>query len=123
MKERKNSFMRETTGEYIDEETGEYVKSKAIEDGRYRFYLRFISKNFRPCNECQEKLHKLITQADYFRLGNKTYEPAIELCRSWDIDDDSWEEIERRPATKADYKRCYPKNWKEIWEKVKKNAD
>ena len=81
--------MRETTGEYIDEETGEYVKSKAIEDGRYRFFLRFISKNFRPCNECQEKLHQLITQADYFRLGNKTYEPAIELCRSWDIDDDS----------------------------------
>lgn len=123
MNERNNAFMRETTDECIDEDTGEYVKSKAIEDGRYRFYLRFIKEYFRPCNECQEELHRLITKADYFYLGNKSYEPPVELSRFWDLDDGSWEEIERRPATEADYRKCYPKNWKEIWEQVQKDAD
>ncbi len=123
MNEKNNSFMRKIIGDYIDEETGEYVKSTAIEDGRYKFYLRFVSKHFCPCDECQEKLHTLITKADNLYLGNKNYEPAIELRRYWELIDASWVEIERRPATKADYKRCYPKHWKEIWEKVQKDAN
>lgn len=123
MKERKNAFVRETTGEYIDEETGEYVMSAAVEDGRYRFYLRFIKEYFKPCNECQKELHRLITKADYLYLGNKSYEPPVELSRHWEIIEKSWVETERRPAIKADYKRCYPKNWKKVWEEVQKNAD
>ena len=122
MKERNSAFIRKITLEDIDEETGEYVKSTAIEDGRYKFYLRFISERFCPCDECQEKLHKLVTKADHLYLGNKSYEPPVELSRLWELDDDSWVETERRPATKADYKTCYPRHWKEIWENVKKNA-
>jgi len=116
MKERTPEFVRERTTEWINEETGEYEKHKCKEDGRYRFYLRFIKEHFKPCDECQRKLNDLIYNAKSLYLGNKSYEPPIELSRSWDIDDDSWEELEKREATKNDFKRIYGLNWERHWE-------
>ena len=104
-------FVKEKITEWIDEETGEYVKHKVKEDGRYKFYLRFISKHFTPCGDCQKELNDLIYTANSLCLGNKSYEPAIELSRQWNIDEDSWKELERREPTEADFRRMYGLNW------------
>ena len=91
--------------ERIDEETGEYVLSQTYEKGGFKFYLRFLSKDFIPCEKCQKELQELIANADFLILGNKSYEPALELSKRWEIDDDSWKEIERRQPTKEEEKR------------------
>lgn len=109
-------FVRERTPEWINEETGEYEKNKCREDGRYKFFLRFVKKWFTPCEQCQQKLYDLIYNAPNFYLGNKSYEPAIELSRSWEIDDDSWVQLEKREATEADFRRIYGHNWKSHYE-------
>ena len=116
MNESTPEFVREKTTEWINEETGEYEKNKCTEDGRYKFYLRFVQEHFTPCLECQNALYDLIYNADKLYLGNKSYEPAIELSRQWDVGDNSWIELEKREATKADFKRIYGTNWKRHWE-------
>ena len=116
MNESTPEFVREKTTEWINEETGEYEKHKCKEDGRYKFYLRFVQQHFTPCNECQIKLNELIYNAQSLFLGYKSYEPPIELSRYWDIDDDSWVELEKREATEKDFKRIYGLNWKKHYE-------
>lgn len=39
------------------------------------------------CKECSKVLEEGIVNADEWTIGNKDYEPAIELWRRWDIDD------------------------------------
>ena len=114
----KTEFVKKKTYAYIDEETGEYVNSSCIEDGRYRFYLRFIGEHFVPCDECQQKLHKLITESDKLILGNKDYTPPIELSRQWEIDDSSWVELERRKPTLQEFKKAQglTQNWEKAYE-------
>ena len=85
--------------ECLEGEEGEYVKSKGVKRETIGFWLRFISKHFVPCRECQERLAKLIAEAEEMHLGNKDYEPPIELWRKFEIDDEAWEELERRPST------------------------
>jgi len=106
-------FIKNGTYAFVDEDTGEYVNSSYTEDGRYRFYLRFIKKDWIPCEKCQSELHKLITESQTLILGNKDYDPPIELSRAWDIDDKSWKELERRTPTLDEFKSIYGKNWEE----------
>jgi len=52
-------------------------------------------------------------------IGNKDYAQPIELKRGFDIDDNSWKEVERRSATKKDFISIYgldkgPKYWDEF---------
>jgi len=48
-----------------------------------------------PCDECQERLAKLLENAEWI-LGNKDYdEPPIELKRTWEIDDRKTMELSR----------------------------
>ena len=115
MNESTPEFVREKTTEWINEETGEYEKKKCTEDGRYKFYLRFIKTHFAPCKECQKVLNDLIYNAEQLYLGNKSYEPPVELSRQWDIDDNSWVDLEKRKATKADFRRIYGLYWEEHW--------
>lgn len=102
--------MREKTvySEHIDGKTGEYVKDAGIKRFSYRFYLRFIKEHFWPCDQCEKRLEqairKRIDQGDLI-LGNKDYEPPIELSTTDDILDDSWKELERRKATPEELKR------------------
>jgi len=112
-------FRRERIAEWINEETGEYEKNRGVEECRYKLYLRFIKTHFIPCDDCQTKLNDLIYNAQNFYLGNKSYEPAIEMNKQWVIDDDSWIELEKREATKEDFKRLYKHKWKEYWESHK----
>lgn len=79
-----------------------YVRSTMEKVEQYGFYLRFIQRHFIPCSECQIKLDKLIKNASHMNLGNKNYDPPVELWKKYEIDDNSWKEIERRPATKEE---------------------
>ena len=54
--------------------------------------------------------------ANQLFLGNKSYEPQIELSRVWDIDDDSWDELENRKPTTDDFKRIYRLGWEKYYE-------
>lgn len=116
MNERTPEFVREKTTEWINEETGDYEKNKCKEDGRYKFYLRFIQKHFTPCNECQKQINDLIYNSSSLYLGNKSYEPPVELSRQWDTDEESWVELEKRKPTKEDFKRIYGHNWERQYE-------
>ena len=99
---------------HIDDETGEYVKSTTIEQLKYRFYLRFLKRHFRPSEEDQNRIHTLFLNAEFY-LGNKSYEPAVELSRHWEVNDDLWKEVERREGTKEDYKDIYGSDWEKFW--------
>ena len=114
----KFSYERTLTHEYIDEETGDYVKATCNEDGRFRFYLRAFKTWFYPCGECQKDLYEKTMGSDQLYIGNKDYDPPVELSRDWVIDDDSWVELDRHKATLKDYKQIYGYNWKK-WTPVK----
>ena len=92
-----------TIHEYIDDETDEYIKSTGERVENYGFWLRFISEWFHPCDKCQQNLSDLILNAKQMIIGNKDYAQPIELKRQFDIDDDSWKEVERRTSTKKDF--------------------
>jgi hypothetical protein len=94
MKERKFVF------EQVDED-GNYVKSEGVERVYYGFWLRFASRHFIPCQKCQERLEKILEESE-LHLGNKDYEPPIELYKRYEIVDKSWKDIEKRPATEQE---------------------
>ena len=95
---------KKVVSEYIDDD-GIYVKSEAIKRESLAFWLRFIEEWFHPCHECTRKLNNLILNAEHLIIGNKDYVQPIELQRRYEIDDDSWKEIERRQPTKEEEKR------------------
>lgn len=101
MKERTTLPTKKITNEDID--GLEYVKTEGLEQVFYTFWLRFIQERFTPCPDCQEKLHKTLTNSKYFYLGNKDYEPPVAFERGWDTIDEAWEEIERHTATEKDF--------------------
>ncbi len=110
-------LIRERKTKWIEDEPPyDFVRNKVKEDGRYKFYLRFVQTHHIPCDECQIKLHKMITESDHLFLGNQKYDPPIELSRYWEVIEDSWEEIERRPPTKADFKNLYGSGWQKFWD-------
>ena len=107
-----------------DMDDADYVKSVAIARITYKFFLRTVHENFTPCQHCMEKLHKILAEADDLYLGNNAYEPAIELHRFWETDDESWKEVDRHPATEKDYIEVYgsekgPRYWKQFQEILK----
>lgn len=73
------------------------------------FRLEFIGNRYTPCEECNKKLNHIIDYADEFIIGKNSN--AIEFRRKWETVDNSWEEIERRKATKEDLQRIYPYSW------------
>lgn len=73
--------------------------------GGFEFIIPFIDYTFEPCEHCQKRLREIIRRTSEFTIGNKDYYPPIELWRKYDIDDDSWEEIERRPSTEEEKER------------------
>jgi hypothetical protein len=79
---------REIEVESIDE-SGNCIKSIGKEKRYYGFWLRFASAHFVPCEKCQEKLEKILENAE-FHLGNKDFEPSVEFYQRWDVIDASW---------------------------------
>jgi hypothetical protein len=90
--------------EYLDEK-GNYIKSKADKEETYDFDLRFIGQHFTPCIECQKRLKRILQNTDRLSLGNKESEPAIGFKMTFEINDASWQTIEKRKATPEEKKK------------------
>jgi len=95
---------KKVVSEYIDDD-GNYVRSEGVKRETLAFYLKFIGDWFHLCPKCVKELNNLILNADNLIIGNKDYVQPIELQRRYEIDDDSWKEIERRQPTKEEEKR------------------
>jgi len=65
-----------------------------VKVSKYSFFLRFAKRDFTPCRHCQEKLRKVLGDCDII-LGNKEYEPLIELSRKWEIDNEKQKKLEK----------------------------
>lgn len=99
--------------EYIDDE-GNYKRVKWRTVERLGFYIRPFQSWFFPCTECQANLKELALDSNWI-LGNKTYEPLVELNRDFkEIDDDSWVTFETHKATKAEEKRLPDNKWRDL---------
>lgn len=99
--------------ETIDD-NGIYKKLKYRNIERIGFYIRPAREWFFACPECQKKLKKLLAEARWI-LGNKEYEPDIELNNVKDeLDDNSWEILEEHKATPEQIKRIGKRGWEEI---------
>jgi hypothetical protein len=116
MKEPEKSPVLEETwhlAETIDEK-GTYQKLKYREIEQISFYVRPAREWFIPCPECQKKLKKLLAEARWI-LGNKNYEPPVELNSVKDeIDDDSWTTLEEHKATPVELERIGKEGWERI---------
>src|SRR4030042_512568 len=96
--------------ERVEEKDGKlfYTKSKSEYLTYLGFWLRFCSRHWRPCQECQKELMKTIADADSWVFGNKDSEPQIELYKHTnEINDNAWEEVERREISEAEAKRLH----------------
>jgi len=112
---KESPVLRETwhTAESIDSK-GNYEKLKYRKIEQISFYIRPLSNHFIPCPTCQKKLKKMMAEGRWI-LGNKSYEPAIELNNQRDeIDDDSWQTLEKRKATQEEIERIGLDGWEEI---------
>lgn len=99
--------------EYIDEK-GNYVKAKWRTIERIGFYIRPIQKWFFPCRDDQLEIKKLFLDSAWI-LGNKDYEPQIEMQRALkEIDDDSWQILEKRKPTDDEKKRMKEGKWYDL---------
>jgi hypothetical protein len=91
-------------GEEIDSK-GIYKKVKYRKVERIGFYIRPLREWFFPCKQCQEKLKKQMAEGNWV-LGNKEYEPDIELNNTkMEIDEDSFVTLEERKATNEEIER------------------
>lgn len=90
---------------------GIYQKLKYREVEQISFYLRPAREWFIPCQHCQQKLKQTLAEARWI-LGNKDYEPPIELNSVKDeLDDDSWVTLEEHKATPDELKRIGEDGW------------
>lgn len=88
-----------------------------IDNGKrhFSFGFGFVPKGvdifeWEPCSDCQKVIADLFDNSSEFIIGNKDYEPPIELSRKFVTDDKAWRDLERRPAT-TDEKKQLKKNW------------
>ena len=93
---------------------GMYQKLKYRKVEQIGFYIRPAREWFFPCQECQKNLKKLLAEARWI-LGNKEYEPDIELNNvKNELDDESWITLEEHKATPAEIKRIGKDGWEEL---------
>ena len=102
MKEKPRLRKKKIIFECLENKGKTYVKSEGQKVETIGFWLRVITEHFIPCKKCQEELAKQLQNAEELHLGNAKYEPAIELWRKFEIDDETWEEVERRSSTKEE---------------------
>lgn len=115
---------------YREEGTKNLITCRILQELTWRFYFRVIKKWFIPCKECQERLDNIVkiymdrssigeaigrlcaectdainnlyVDAEII-LGNKDYEPAVELSRTWLENDDEIHDV-----TKEEYEENRP---------------
>jgi len=84
---------------------GMYQKLKYREINKISFYIRPLREHFAPCQACQQRLKEIMSNGTWI-LGNKSYEPLIELNSTrWEIDDNSWQVLDEHKATKEELER------------------
>jgi hypothetical protein len=94
-----------------DDGTYEKLKWRSVQ--QLSFYIRPAKEWFVPCHDCQNKLRTLLADAEWI-LGNKNYEPAIEMNSVKDeLDESSWETLEKHKATPEELKRIGKDGWEE----------
>lgn len=99
--------------EQIDNK-GNYILNKYRKVEQLSFYIRPAQEWYTPCVECQKKLKKLLATARWI-LGNKSYEPAIELNNvKNETDDKSFVDLKTRKATKDELERIGLEGWEDI---------
>lgn len=99
--------------EGIDEK-GIYSKNQYRKVEQISFFIRPLREWFFPCEECQRKLKGQLQNGTWI-LGNKDYEPMIELNTTKnEIDDDSWFVVETHKATAEELKRLGLEGWKDL---------
>jgi hypothetical protein len=99
-------------GESIDDK-GNYRKQKYRKVEQLGFYIRPLRDWFVPCPHCQAELKKLLAEGRWI-LGNKEYEPRVELNTTKnEVDNDSWITLEERKATKAEIDRIGYDGWED----------
>ncbi len=101
--------------ESIDEE-GIYKKLRYREVEKIGFYIRPLRNWFYPCPHCQQKLKEMMAKGSWI-LGNKAYEPMIELntTNESEPDDKSFKVVEKRKATKEEIEVALPRRtWRGI---------
>jgi len=111
----KEPVLKETwhVAETIDE-NGIYKKLRFREVEQIGFYIRPLREWFFPCPACQQELKWLMKEGTWI-LGNKEYEPMIELNNTKDeVDDESWETLEEHKATEEELERIGKEGWEEI---------
>ena len=73
------------------------------------FTPNMINNNtpFYLCMECSKKIHTSLQNSIKWKLGNKDYEPLVELSQydETDYDDDAWVDVACRPATAEEISR------------------
>lgn len=96
-------------------EKGIYRKLKFRKVERIGFYIRPLREWWFPCPKCQQDLKKMLANGNWI-LGNKEYEPAIELNSSTEdeIDEASWQTLEEHKATPEEVKRIGIGGWENI---------
>jgi len=113
MKEKPVLRERWHIAESIDQH-GNYEKLKYRKVEQISFFIRPLGEWFIPCSDCQKKLKKMMAEGRWI-LGNKDYEPMIELNNKRnEIDDDSWQKLEKRKATKEEIERIGLEGWEEV---------
>lgn len=98
--------------EVTDKQKYRKLRYRTIE--QIGFYIRPARVWFFPCKQDQQKLKRILANATWI-LGNKEYEPPIELNNTKDeINDSSWETVEERKATKEEMDRIGIGGWHNI---------
>jgi hypothetical protein len=79
------------------------------DEGRTKVYFEFgfpfiLEKVNRwcPCVGCQKEVSQIVRATKNIHVGNKDYAYPLELYKEYDIDNNSWCEVEKRPATKEE---------------------
>jgi len=81
----------------------------------FTFGLGFVSNGlsiyeWKPCKECQAEISSLLDDATELFVGNSEYMPPVELSMKYELDEQSWKEVEKRPATEEEKERL-KNNW------------
>jgi hypothetical protein len=81
----------------------------------FTFGLEFVSNGlsifeWKPCKSCQKEIADILDSANNLFIGNEEYMPPVELSMKYELDEQSWRDIEKRLATLEEKERL-KKNW------------
>jgi hypothetical protein len=81
----------------------------------FTFGFGFVSNGlsifeWKPCKECQKEIAAILDDISELFIGNVEYMPPVELSMRYVVDEKSWVDLEKRPATPEEKERL-KKHW------------